>query len=254
MLTGIDSFEWGARVTGCTVTARYLMIALVGFIVASGAVAQKVVSFPAADGGVVFADLYGSGDRGVVLAHGGRFNKESWSEQARTLVEAGFQVLAIDFRGYGKSHGPGDSDPMSAPLYLDVLAAVRYLRQAGAKSVSIVGGSMGGAAAGDASIASDPGEICCVVFLGSAPNRPADKLKSASLFIVARGDASADGPRLPGIRAQYERAPEPKKLIILDGTAHAQYLFQTAHAKRVMREILQFLSANQSTPSPPRTP
>lgn len=105
---------------------------------------------------------------------------------------------------------------------------------------------MGGAAAGDASIESEPGEIRCVVFLGAAPNGPADKLKSAALFIVARGDASEDGPRQPGIEAQYEKSPEPKKLIVLDGTAHAQYLFQTPHAKRVMREILQFLSAHQA--------
>ncbi len=123
------------------------------------ATAQKTISFPTEDGGVIFADLYGTGDKAVVLAHGGQFNKESWAPQAKTLVAAGFQVLAIDFRGYGKSHGPGDSDPMDAPLHLDVLAAVRYLRKNDAKIVSVIGGSMGGSAAGDASIASQPGEI-----------------------------------------------------------------------------------------------
>ena len=102
---------------------------------------------------------------------------------------------------------------------------------------------MGGGAAGDASIASQPGEIDRVVFLGASPNGPAEKLKCRSLFIVARDDASEDGPRLPGIQAQYEKAPEPKALIILDGSAHAQYLFQTGQGERVMQEILQFLSA-----------
>jgi hypothetical protein len=63
------------------------------------------------------------------------------------------------------------------------------------------------------------------------------------LFIVARDDASGDGPRLPGIRAQYKKAPRPKKLIILKGSAHAQFLFQTDQADRVMREIIRFLSA-----------
>lgn len=132
---------------------------------ANAALAQSTVSFPTEDGGVVFADLYGSGDRAVVLAHGGRFTKESWAKQAPLLVAAGFEVLAIDFRGRGKSHGPGDKDPSDAQLEMDVIAAVRYLHQTGAKSVSIVGGSMGGTAAGDASIASKPGEIDRLVLL-----------------------------------------------------------------------------------------
>jgi len=207
------------------------------------AAAQEHVSFPTEDGGVVYADIYGKGERGVVLAHGGPFNKESWQKQAVTLASAGFRVLALDFRGYGKSRGPGDSDPMDAPLHLDVLAAVRYLRKTGVKSVSVVGGSMGAGAAGDASIASQPGEIDRLVFLGGAPNGPAEKLKSSTLFIVARDDASGDGPRLPGIQAQYEKAPEPKRLIILAGSVHAQYLFQTDQGERVMQEILHFLSA-----------
>ncbi len=174
------------------------------FLVESAA-AQKTVSFPTEDGGVIYADVYGEGGRAVVLAHGGRFNKESWEKQARTLASAGFRVLALDFRGYGKSQGPGQSAPMSAPLHLDVLGAVRYLRKTGAKSVSVV--------------------------------------ESPTLFIVARDDRSGDGPRLPGIRQQYDKAPQPKSLIILEGSAHAQYLFQTDQAERVMREILQFLSA-----------
>lgn len=222
---------------------RRLIPIIVALLLAGNAAAQKTVTFPTEDGGIVYADVYGEGDRGVVLAHGGQFNKESWDKQARTLMAAGFRVLALDFRGYGKSHGPGDSDPMDAPLQLDVLAAVRYLRKAGAKSVSVVGGSMGGGAAGDASVASQPGEIDRVVFLGAAPNKPADELKSATLFIVARNDVSGDGPRLPGIKAQYEKAPQPKELIVLDGSAHAQFLFQTDQTERVMREILRFLSA-----------
>lgn len=221
---------------------RRLIPIIVALLIAANAAAQKTISFPTEDGGTIFADVYGDSDRTVVLAHGGQFNKESWTKQAQTLVTAGFRVLALDFRGYGKSKGPGDSDPMDAPLHLDVLAAVRYLRKTGAKSVSIVGGSMGGGAAGDASIASQPGEIDRIVMLGAAPNGPADKLKSPSLFIVARDDASGDGPRLPGIRKQFEKAPEPKKLIVLNGSAHAQFLFQTDQGERVMQEILRFLT------------
>jgi pimeloyl-ACP methyl ester carboxylesterase len=221
---------------------RQFLVIITAFLLGASALAQTTVSFPTADGGLVYADVYGDGARAVVLAHGGQFNKESWKKQAEALVAAKFRVLALDFRGYGKSRGPGDSDPEDAPLYQDVFAAVRYLRKHGAKSVSIVGASMGGWAAGDASIASQPGEIDRLIFLGSAPSGPANKLKSPSLFIVARDDASEDGPRLPGIREQYEKAPEPKELIIVEGSAHAQFLFQTNQGERVMREILRFLS------------
>lgn len=37
--------------------------------------AQARLSFLTADSWLVYADLYGKGERGVVLAHGGRFNK-----------------------------------------------------------------------------------------------------------------------------------------------------------------------------------
>lgn len=221
---------------------RTLLLIFASLTLWAHAAAQQAISFPTEDGGVIFADVYGNGDRGVVLAHGGRFNKESWEPQARRLAGAGFRVLALDFRGFGKSHGPGDKDFDSAPFQFDVLAAVRYLRAAGAKSVSVVGGSFGGAAAGDASIASRPGEIERIVMLGGAPYGPAEKLKSASLFIVARDDTSGSGPRLPGIQKQFEAAPQPKKLIVLEGSAHAQYLFQTGQGERVMLAILAFLN------------
>ena len=218
---------------------RLLLLAL---ILISIAAAQQSVSFSTDDAGRVCADLYGQGGRGVVLAHGGRFNKESWRDQAKILASAGFRVVAIDFRGFGCSSGPGQSDFDNAPFENDVLAAVRYLKAHGVRTVSVVGGSFGGAAAGDASIKSDPGEIDRVVFLGAAPNLSADKLKSAALFIVAREDVGDAGLRLPGIRAQYEKAPEPKELIVLDGSAHAQFLFQTDQSARVMHEMLRFLS------------
>jgi pimeloyl-ACP methyl ester carboxylesterase len=214
------------------------------FILAALAAAQDHVSFPTQDGGLIYADLYGSGDRGVVLAHGGRFNKESWEPQARVLAKAGFRVLAFDFRGYGQSQGPGQTDIYSAPLHLDVLAAVHYLHDHGAKTVSVVGGSMGGGAAADAVAFAAPGEINRLVELGAASwHFPPEKIKGPKLIIVARDDTSGDGPRLPKIQENFDKMPEPKQLIILDGSAHAQFLFQTDQGERVIREILRFLSA-----------
>jgi pimeloyl-ACP methyl ester carboxylesterase len=225
-----------------TVRAVLLVVSLLAYPPSLSA--QEHVSFPTQDGGLIYADLYGKGNRGVVLAHGGRFNKESWKKQAQALAAAGFRVLALDFRGYGQSRGPGQADPLSAPLHLDVLAAVRYLRKTGARTVSVVGGSMGGGAAADASIAARPGEIDRLVLLAATASSAPEKIKGRKLFIVARGDLGpGDVPRLPKIRAQYERASGPKELVILEGSAHAQYIFQTDQGERLMREILRFLSA-----------
>lgn len=212
------------------------------FALASICLAQEHVSFPTEDGGIVYADLYGKGDRGVVLAHGGRFEKESWEKQARELEAAGFRCLAIDFRGRGQSHGGTRLQPGDEGYHFDVLAAVRYLHRSGAKTVSVVGASFGGAAAAEASIEAKPGEIDRLVLLAAWTDTP-EKLKGRKLFIVARDDANDDGPRLPKIRANYERAADPKELIIVDGSAHAQFLFQTDQGDRVMRKILRFLSA-----------
>ena len=166
----------------------------VGLIVTLIAAAQQTVSFPTEDGGRVCADVYGVGTRAVILAHGGRFTQRELAWTGRRAGIRWIKVLAIDFRGVGCSSGPGEKDFDHAPFENDVLAAVHYLKIRGAKTVSVVGGSFGAGAAGDASIKSAPGEIDRIVFLGGAPNLSAEKLHSRSLFIVARDDANDAGP------------------------------------------------------------
>lgn len=221
---------------------KVLLTLMIGVFVASAATTQEHVKITAPDGAVIYADLYGKGDRGVVLAHGGQFTKESWSKQAQVLTGAGFRVLAFDFRGFGESPRPANSkDPYDGVQY-DVLAAVRYLHDHGARTVSVIGGSFGGWAAAQASIEGKPGEIDRLVLLAASPVDEPQKIKGRKLFIVARDDANADGRRLPGIQQEYDKTSEPKELVILEGSAHAQFLFETAQGERVMREILRFLT------------
>ncbi len=221
--------------------ARLLMAAL---LLAAVCGAQEHVSFITRDGWTIHADLYGTTDRGVVLVHGGRFDKSSWERQARELVKAGFRALAIDLRGFGLSKGgpPAARADFGSPL--DVLAAVQYLRRHGARIVSVVGASMGGDAAEGALARAPPGEIDRVVLLAHGAYEPPEKLTGRKLFIVSRDDIGPGGqPRLTRIRAQYDKAPEPKELVILEGSAHAQFIFQTDQGERLMNEILRFLSA-----------
>ena len=224
------------------VTSVFVLLFIPLFILTStGEVpAQEAVTFTAPDGYRLHADLYGKGDRAVVLAHGGRFTKESWRKQAEILADAGFRVLAIDFRGYGQSVPGSRSEDWKH--YPDVLAAVRYLHNTAAKSVSVVGASMGGDAAGDAAAESNPGEIDRIVFLGSEGGDSPERLKGRKLFIVTRDDQSGDGPRLPGITEHYRKAPDPKKLVVLEGSAHAQFIFDSDQGPRLLQELLRFLS------------
>lgn len=216
----------------------FIIVALSGL-----SAAQEHVTLKTQDGGVVQANVYGKGKRGIVLAHGGLLTKESWSKQAQILAGAGFRVIAIDFRGFGESSGPGQTDFDSVPHNLDVLAAVKYLRKAGAKTVSLIGGSFGGVAAAQVMADLKPGEIDRLVVLAAKPDAPPEKLTGRKLFIVARDDANSAGPRLPGIRAYYEKALEPKQWMLVDGKAHAQFIFRTDQGDRVMDAILSFLTA-----------
>lgn len=199
--------------------------------------APQAVSFPTQDGGVIYADEYGTGERAVVLAHGIRFNKESWKDQATHLAASGFRAIAIDFRGYGKSHGGPNARPGLDDLYLDVLGAVRYARETGAKTVVVVGGSMGGFASANAAVQSKPGEIDRLVLLANPPIGHPERIALPTLFATSEGDSLA-----PQVRDEYAKASGPKELLVLPGSAHAQNIFATDQGARLMQNILRFIS------------
>jgi predicted alpha/beta hydrolase len=225
------------------VLARVL-IGLAIALLTGPAIAQQTITISLPDGhSSIQVDVYGSGDRGLVLAHGGRFGKESWSPQAQILAQKGFTVLAVQFRGDKKNaDGSTSAEGAYEDNTADVLAAVRYLHSKGVRSVSAIGASLGGDAVGDADAQSNPGEFDRVVFLGSEGGSHPEMLKGRKLYLVARDDTSGDGPRLPGIKAHYAQAPQPKKLIVVNGSAHAQYLFGTDQGPHVLNEIVKFIT------------
>jgi dienelactone hydrolase len=232
---------------GRKVIRRSLGISLL--LVAAPGFAQQTVSIPIPKTQQqIQADLYGcatndAGKRGIVLAHGGRFDRASWRKQAEILANKDFVVLAISFRGDRKNPDGSPGSFGSAPdNATDVLAAIDYLHGRGIQRVAAIGGSFGGDAVGDADARSAPGEIDRIVLLGSSGGDFPAQLKGRKLFLVARDDRSGDGLRLPGITQNYEKALDPKKLIVVEGSAHAQFLFDTEQGPRVMEEILKFIS------------
>jgi pimeloyl-ACP methyl ester carboxylesterase len=210
--------------------------------------AQRHVSIPVVDPSTgkstqIQADLYGRGHRALLLAHGGRFNKDSWRKQAPVFARAGFLVLAINFRGDRPNpDGSPGSYGSDAENAADVLAAVAWLHQTGATSISAIGGSLGGDAVGDAEAQSPTGVFERMVFLGSDGGDHPEKFRGNKLFIVARDDSSGSGPRLPSITRHHNQTPYPKQLIILNGSAHAQFLFPTSEGPHLLRLLLDFLS------------
>jgi len=197
------------------------------------AASAEELSFSTADGGTVVADAYGERGRdAVVLAPGAVFDKGSWRPQAERLA-AGRRVLAIDFRGHGRSRAGSEPDA----LYQDVLAAVRHLRAEGSKRVAVVGGSLGAAAAARAAIAAPPGEIDRLVLLAPAAFEGADRLRIRTLFVV-----SVDEPSAARVHALYERTSGPKRLLELPGAAHAQHVFATEQGERLVAAILDFVA------------
>lgn len=212
--------------------------------------AQTPIAIRAADGGTISADSYGAGPHGVVLAHGGRFDRSSWRPLASQMAAIGFHVVAIDFPATVEARAGHETRCLYDEhcLAKDVAAAMGYLRASGAKTISLVGASLGGGAVAQAAVDAPSKDIDAVVLLAHMSVTSPDKIPGRKLFLVARYD-TGDAPRLPEVRAQYEKATQPKDLVVLEGSAHAQFLFKTDQGPGLEYEILHFLTLSEPVPA-----
>ena len=81
--------------------------------------------------------------RPVVLVHGWPDTKRLWTRQVPALVDAGYQVISYDQRGYGASDKPEGIDAYSIPfLAIDVTAVLDHL---GIEKAHLVGHDWGAA-------------------------------------------------------------------------------------------------------------
>lgn len=104
----------------------------------------QVVRMTTSDGVVIVARYWpGDGALAYVVAHG--FTGSSLAPRvqriAAQLAGTGATVLALDFRGHGRSGGHSTLGDLEVH---DVAAAVAFLRQSGHARVALVGWSMGG--------------------------------------------------------------------------------------------------------------
>jgi len=115
-------------------------------------VAPEEITYESFDGQEIAARLYrpaGDPIGGLVKAHGGpeaqHYNRLDMITQ--TLVHAGFEVLAPDFRGslgYGREFRKASDADLGGDDLTDVVAGAEYLRDRGRDNVGLLGASYGG--------------------------------------------------------------------------------------------------------------
>ena len=242
---GFRVVKWRRIRLGRRINNGWTSMLLLAGLVSSMLPAAETVFFEAEDGARIEADLSGEGEHGVVLAHGGMFTKDSWDDQVPVLNAAGFRTLAINFRGRGQSTVAPDDPPPErgrglypvgfSPHYRDVLAAIAFLREQGCDHVSVVGGSIGGGATATAMTAIASDQISGVVLLAATPIQSIGKAKGPKLFVTTKGD------NLAGITRQFEAASNPKEMLVLKGSAHAQHIFATSQSDALIQAIITFL-------------
>lgn len=120
----------------------------------------------------------------VVFIHGAAHDHSVWALQTRFLAHHGYSVLAVDLPGHGRSAGP-------ALVSIDEQAAwlVELIEQAGARSVHLVGHSMGSLIALQAGAVLQQC-LASVTLVGTAfPMRVSDALLDAARSDEQRGFA-----------------------------------------------------------------
>ena len=117
----------------------------VGQAPALAGIAAQEVSLTAADGVHTSGWYYARPgvERAAVLLHGHAANRRAMLDRARLLVEQGYNVLAYDARGTGRS----DPTPISFGWWErgDLLAAVDWLQSRGNRHIICLGMSQGAA-------------------------------------------------------------------------------------------------------------
>jgi fermentation-respiration switch protein FrsA (DUF1100 family) len=173
----------------------------------------------------------------LLFCHGNAGNASHRLENVYYLVEAGFQVLLFDYRGYGHSSG----QPSEAGLYRDAEAAWVHLvgrRDTEGAPRIIFGRSLGGAVAVDLGVRVDTVDglilestftsietLARHVFALPLPELPVkydslSKIRSLSTPLLAiHGEKDELIPFEDG-RALFEAAPDPKVWVPIPGAGH----------------------------------
>lgn len=209
----------------------------------------EAVAFTTDDGVAIEGRLFGTGDVGVVLAHGTFESAQaSWFSFARALSDEGYQVLTINLRGFcpGGINGcsGGSRDPPET--WRDVAAAAEYLRAQGTMRVFLMGASLGARSCLWA--ASRPGVTVAGVIAVSTPEKavaefsPEYDFTTEVIGAIEEPKLFLSGDQDEDYAAQavtmFGWATEPKHLEIMSSTAHGPDLLRVPGATAAVFDFL----------------
>lgn len=103
---------------------------------------DNAVQFITEDGILLCGYVLGNGSQGITLGHANGWTAASWLSFAEKLVDKGYQVIIWTYRNNEPSGSA--SGEAAYRLDLDVLAAVKVLRERGATEILSMGASVGG--------------------------------------------------------------------------------------------------------------
>jgi fermentation-respiration switch protein FrsA (DUF1100 family) len=180
----------------------------------------------------------------LLYLHGNDGNLGREADRLRSLHEYGFPVLAIDYRGYGRSGGP---KPSESQVYEDATAAWDYLvgtRGVDPRRIVIYGHSLGGAVAVELALRRGPacGVVLEATFTSMSdmgrlayPWLPVDRLlrerfdtlrkvsRLALPLLFVHGTADAEIPSAMSEKL-YGAARGDKWLVLVPGAGHEEAL------------------------------
>jgi pimeloyl-ACP methyl ester carboxylesterase len=217
---------------------RLFVILVLLFAFGFGEIPFDTVRIRSTDGVSLSGRRFDSGPDWVILAHMFPVDQTSWFPFAETLAGRGFTALTFDFRGYGKSEGKKEV----AKIDRDVVGAIRYAKSGGAKRIVLIGASMGGTAALKVA-ATEPvdGVVALsppMIFMGLSSEEALPRLTIPKLFMVSEKEMNVS---VQSVRRQFQKAPEPKALEILPGSAHGSRMLEEEGGKQAEGLILEFL-------------
>ncbi len=194
---------------------------------------EKLI-FLSVDGLKIEAEKFGNSDHAVILAHGKAFNMQSWEDFAIYLQKSGFTAIPFNFRGYG------NSESKDTKYELDIAGIIKTLLK-DYKHVSLIGASMGGAAALRSLEISEPIDGLVLLSPAGLPDDFA-KLKGKvrkSLVVFSKGDFVFEVAEKIA-----ESLPFDTEKVVFDGNLHAQNLFRDPKIKAELEsKIVKFLKS-----------